>query len=519
MAAEYWDLLACAVCLEAPSAPVSLPCGHTFCKECINRCWDHSGVCSCPQCRRTFTPRPTLLEKSMKAPCPGDEGPGGHPGGTFGSMKHFLTRLASFCEAHLQPHYEKDLFRNPTACQSGGHKEMDPCGSPEGATAGVQAPPQVSIPDIHQMIHEKRLQLEKTRRVMETIKTSADREVQETERSFAELVSCAEDAKVKVTAWIRERARREVGKAEAVMDGLEKEIKELERGDVTGVGRHLPVQRSSSVSAPHGDEKSLNMALHTDIPCAALREDLSHLRERLEEIIAGWTTGIPNTVTEVPSSEPMTPEPRSGADVRVVMEVPTSVPTPRELRSRADFITYSCLLKLDQSTANDHLQVAERNRSVVWRGESHSCPDHPTRFDRYLQVLCLEPLTGPHSYWEVERQGRGAAIAVAYKTISRKGWSSACRLGGNRKSWSLLCLDSTYAAWHDNQETEIIAPRCSRIGVYVDHHSGTLAFYSISDTMTILHRFQASFTEPLYPAFGVYRGSSVTISQLVSAEQ
>uniref|UniRef100_A0A8C4TDI4 Tripartite motif-containing protein 16-like protein n=1 Tax=Erpetoichthys calabaricus TaxID=27687 RepID=A0A8C4TDI4_ERPCA len=497
MAAEYWDLLACAVCLEAPSAPVSLPCGHTFCKECINRCWDHSGVCSCPQCRRTFTPRPTLLEKSMKAPCPGDEGPGGHPGGTFGSMKHFLTRLASFCEAHLQPHYEKDLFRNPTACQSGGHKEMDPCGSPEGATAGVQAPPQVSIPDIHQMIHEKRLQLEKTRRVMETIKTSADREVQETERSFAELVSCAEDAKVKVTAWIRERARREVGKAEAVMDGLEKEIKELERGDVTGVGRHLPVQRSSSVSAPHGDEKSLNMALHTDIPCAALREDLSHLRERLEEIIAGWTTGIPNTV----------------------MEVPTSVPTPRELRSRADFITYSCLLKLDQSTANDHLQVAERNRSVVWRGESHSCPDHPTRFDRYLQVLCLEPLTGPHSYWEVERQGRGAAIAVAYKTISRKGWSSACRLGGNRKSWSLLCLDSTYAAWHDNQETEIIAPRCSRIGVYVDHHSGTLAFYSISDTMTILHRFQASFTEPLYPAFGVYRGSSVTISQLVSAEQ
>lgn len=37
-----------------------------------------------------------------------------------------------------------------------------------------------------------------------------------------------------------------------------------------------------------------------------------------------------------------------------------------------------------------------------------------------------------------------------------------------------------------------------------DWPAGTLSFYEVfSDTMTHLHTFQATFTEPLYPAFGV----------------
>ena len=52
----------------------------------------------------------------------------------------------------------------------------------------------------------------------------------------------------------------------------------------------------------------------------------------------------------------------------------------------------------------------------------------------------------------------------------------------------------------------------SRIGVYVDHRAGTLAFYSISDTMTLLHRVQTTFTHTLYPGFRLYgSGSSVKL--------
>ncbi|KAI3374195.1 hypothetical protein L3Q82_006059 [Scortum barcoo] len=41
-------------------------------------------------------------------------------------------------------------------------------------------------------------------------------------------------------------------------------------------------------------------------------------------------------------------------------------------------------------------------------------------------------------------------------------------------------------------------PRSSRVGVYLDHRAGILSFYSISETMTLLHRVQTTFTQPLY---------------------
>uniref|UniRef100_A0A0E9U4H4 B30.2/SPRY domain-containing protein n=1 Tax=Anguilla anguilla TaxID=7936 RepID=A0A0E9U4H4_ANGAN len=48
---------------------------------------------------------------------------------------------------------------------------------------------------------------------------------------------------------------------------------------------------------------------------------------------------------------------------------------------------------------------------------------------------------------------------------------------------------------HNNESTDIPGPPL-RIGVYLDHGAGTLSFYSVSDTMTLLHRVQTTFTQP-----------------------
>ncbi|KAJ8277131.1 hypothetical protein GJAV_G00071800 [Gymnothorax javanicus] len=54
-----------------------------------------------------------------------------------------------------------------------------------------------------------------------------------------------------------------------------------------------------------------------------------------------------------------------------------------------------------------------------------------------------------------------------------------------------------------------------RIGVYLDHRAGTLSFYSITSVMTLLHRVQTTFTQPLYPGFGFcHVGSSVKLCDL-----
>ncbi|XP_075199843.1 LOW QUALITY PROTEIN: E3 ubiquitin/ISG15 ligase TRIM25-like [Anomaloglossus baeobatrachus] len=55
--------LLCSICLSLYTDPVTLRCGHNFCRECIDRVLDTqdgSGVYSCPECREEFKERPTL---------------------------------------------------------------------------------------------------------------------------------------------------------------------------------------------------------------------------------------------------------------------------------------------------------------------------------------------------------------------------------------------------------------------------------------------------------------------------
>uniref|UniRef100_A0A8C4T2L4 Uncharacterized protein n=1 Tax=Erpetoichthys calabaricus TaxID=27687 RepID=A0A8C4T2L4_ERPCA len=160
----------------------------------------------------------------------------------------------------------------------------------------------------------------------------------------------------------------------------------------------------------------------------------------------------------------------------------------------------SCQLTLDPNTAYERLYLSEENTKVSRSLEAHFYSEHPDRFEFWDQVLCKEGLSGTRCYWEVEWSG-AAEIGVTYKKIKRKGMEQDSRLGYNKKSWTLCCSSYTYSVWHNNKETELRAPTCTTIGVYLDFPAGTLSFYSISDSMILLHKFKTTFTEPLYPGF------------------
>ncbi|XP_031417939.2 NACHT, LRR and PYD domains-containing protein 12-like [Clupea harengus] len=183
---------------------------------------------------------------------------------------------------------------------------------------------------------------------------------------------------------------------------------------------------------------------------------------------------------------------------------------------------YACEFTLDPNTANRDLSLSEGNRKVTREthetpvSEEQHHPDDPERFDYWDQVLCREDQSG-RCYWEAEWSGGRADIAVAYKSIKRKGASADGLFGQNDKSWHLKCSGNSYSAWHNNKKTAIPAPSSgsSRVGVYLDWPAGTLSFYSVSsDTLTHLHTFHSTFTEPLYPGFYVYFGSSVSLCQI-----
>ncbi len=177
--------------------------------------------------------------------------------------------------------------------------------------------------------------------------------------------------------------------------------------------------------------------------------------------------------------------------------------------SLSDFFQFT----VDSNTVHKNLCLSEGNRVIKYTRKDQPYPDHPDRFDGLPQVLCRESVCG-RCYWEVEWSG-WVDISVSYKSISRKGRGKECEFGRNDQSWSLFCSDSSCSFWHNCIQTKL--PRVSsssRVGVYVDHAAGTLSFYSVSDTMTLIHRVHTTFTQPLYPGFGIYDDSVITLCEV-----
>lgn len=131
--AFYEEQFSCSVCLDILKEPVTIPCGHNYCMSCINNVWsglDQNAVYGCPQCRETFSPRPALkkntlvvevMQKMKKAP---DQAGTSNKytsacvqtecnfcvGARNTAVKFCLQCLASYCELHLQSHYESPVF-------------------------------------------------------------------------------------------------------------------------------------------------------------------------------------------------------------------------------------------------------------------------------------------------------------------------------------------------------------------------------------------------------------------------
>ncbi|XP_056329172.1 uncharacterized protein si:ch211-281l24.3 isoform X3 [Danio aesculapii] len=122
------DHYRCSVCTEVFKDPVSIPCGHSYCKHCIEIYWSKPAQpqgYACPQCRKRFRDRPVLnvnlsltkvIEELLKAgfspaiPVQCYAGPEDVPCDICTEMKlkavkSCLTCTASFCETHIRQHY------------------------------------------------------------------------------------------------------------------------------------------------------------------------------------------------------------------------------------------------------------------------------------------------------------------------------------------------------------------------------------------------------------------------------
>uniref|UniRef100_A0A8D0AZ61 Tripartite motif-containing protein 16-like n=1 Tax=Sander lucioperca TaxID=283035 RepID=A0A8D0AZ61_SANLU len=542
-----WETFSCSICLDLLKDPVTTSCGHNYCMNCIKTHWDgedHKNIYSCPQCRQTFRPRPVLLKNTMLADLVEElkktglqAAPADHyvacdfcTGRKLKAHKSCLMCLMSYCDQHLQPHYDvpqlkkhklvepsKKLQENVCSCHDevmkmfcrtdqqlicylclmDEHKGHDTVSAAAERTER-QKKLKESRQNIQQRIQDREKDVKLLQQQVEAINLSADKAVEDSEKIFTELIRLLEKRSSDVKQQVRSQQKSEVSRVKELQEKLEQEITELKRKDaelkkLSHTEDHNQFLHNYPSLSPLSQSTS-----SIDICPLSYLEDVTaavlEVRDKLQDVLREEWTKVSLTGTEVDVSLPQ-PEPKT----------------------RADFLKYSREITLDPNTAYTHLLLSEGNRKATRMRQQQSYSSHPDRFTGCSQVLSRESLTG-RCYWEVERRGVGIRVAVAYKNISRAGSWYECVFGLNDKSWALRCEKNCYSLWYNNVQTLISGPVSSRVGVYLDHSAGILSFYRVSETMTVLHRVQTTFTQPLYAGLHLFFNSSTYFVSMFVAE-
>ncbi|XP_065122289.1 E3 ubiquitin/ISG15 ligase TRIM25-like [Paramisgurnus dabryanus] len=525
------DQFICPICLDLLKHPVTIPCGHSYCMSCITDYWDQKRDYSCPQCRQTFNTRPVLGKNTMLAEVveklkktklqaarpdhcyaePGDVECDVCTERKHKAVKSCLVCLNSYCQNHLEQHEKLFRGKKHNLIDATERLQQMICPQHEKALEIYCRTDQLCICYLcmmdehneHKTVSaatertEKQKQLKETQRkfqqriqeiqkdfreLRETIKThkrSAQTAVDDTERIFTQLITSIEKRRSEVTQLIRDQEKTAVSEAKGLLKRLEQEIDDLRRRDaeleqLSHTDDHIHfLQSFQSLTASLGSKDSLNITVSSHFSFDDVIKSVSYLREILEDFF------------------------------REIEKISDRV-KPREPKTREQFLQYYRQVTADRNTANKLLSLSKGNRVITYTRKVRPYPNHRDRFERDPQVLCSESVSGC-CYWEVEWKGN-VCVSVSYKSISRKG--NKCLFGRNDQSWRLYCCNASCSFWHNNNKTKLpVVSRSARIGVYVDHSAGSLSFYSVSDTMTLIHRVNTTFTQLLYPGFWVFNGS------------
>ncbi|XP_039599386.1 uncharacterized protein LOC120522595 [Polypterus senegalus] len=338
------DQYSCPVCLEVLKEPVTLTCGHNYCLDCINDYWDKAdkeGVYSCPQCRRTFNVRPEMnrnvllkdiigklqdmevtISPSQQYAGPDDVPCDACSGKQLRAVKTCLTCMASYCETHLRPHRESEAFKRhmlkePTRnlaeklctkhqevlkifcrtdetcvclmCAVTEHKNHDTV-TPEEERAERQSQVENKMAKMKKRIQEKEREVEETKEAIVRIQCSAVKEIQEHQEIFTSLLRSIEKLQSEVTGVIKDHEKREVTKAQELIERLEKEIEDLRRRDaelaeLSQLDDHIHFLKKFPFSGFTPENGNLpNVTFNEDFLPETLRKDLTDLKESLEKI-------------------------------------------------------------------------------------------------------------------------------------------------------------------------------------------------------------------------------------------
>ncbi|XP_056588366.1 tripartite motif-containing protein 16 [Triplophysa dalaica] len=405
---------------------------------------------------------------------------------------HFITDLRTCetqtCSRHDRPlevYCRSDQMCVCFLCLLDEHKGHDVV-----SVASGRAEKQTHLEETVKKVKDRETELNDVKRAADILMNLSEATEEAGERIFTELIDFIQRSHTEVMTLIQNHMRAEMNQIQQHVEGLEEKISELKWED-SELRRLSDTEHHVSYLQKVLSSQREDFSSQTINPQFSFGEVIKSLTSFTQQTRDIWTLEIRRINSAVKRDQ---------------------ILLPSEPKTREDFLQFLVPLSLDPNTAHRNLGLTDQNRAVACSTESQSYPEHPERFQWWAQVLTREGLTG-RCYWEVIWRGLyGVDIAVAYKDIKRTGDGDDSGFGYNRDSWSLDCSESRCALVHDNTETEMTGAVSHRIGVYLDYRAGLLSFYSITDTMTLLHRVHNHFTQPLYPGFGLFQGSWLVFS-------
>ncbi|XP_061754216.1 finTRIM family, member 82 isoform X5 [Nerophis ophidion] len=405
------DYFSCSLCVKLLRDPVAIPCGHSFCMNCISCYWneaDYTGIYICPQCKITFTQRPVLrpnatlsmvAEKIKKSALDlnvhtlqgnGYAGPSDVPcdfcsGKKLKAVKSCLNCLASYCEKHLKPHYESATFKRHKLVEQLGNLDRKICPqhqkplelfcrtdqmcvcaictvsehkghdivSAEAERSDKQKLLGISTAEIKQKCQERVKELDELKTAVDSLKNSAQRAMLESQKMFEDMIRSIERMRSEVTKLIGINEKAAFNQSEALIERLEQEIDELKKKEsglkeLYGTDDHIHfLQNFNYLCTPTDDGFIPKVTVNPDFSFMAVRKAVSEIKDRLEEFGREELLKISKTVNEVPV---YTTESRTldrRSRGREDNIVTVDTPASPEPRTRADFVKSLCGKSLD----------------------------------------------------------------------------------------------------------------------------------------------------------------------------
>ncbi|XP_077305703.1 E3 ubiquitin/ISG15 ligase TRIM25-like isoform X2 [Lithobates pipiens] len=554
--------LSCSICGNPCTDPVSLPCLHRFCRDCILHELDtqtSSEGYFCPQCRMQFEKRPLMLHKKRRlyvketVPCTycDDAAP---------AEKTCLHCEDSLCAKHLTKHSTapEHVLMEPTAsledikctehrqlldhyciedkvfiCMfcyiAGDHKEHEVMSlNIDSAVKGKE----YLIPLIKNLRREckniktqinsleaqeaakarkpddvsKKVidQIQNIKKDLEAVQEKVLNEVDTQKRKAAESVL---DCKKKLEEQGQELCRKisEIQKLHDIRDPLTF-LNKVMGTDLIGIFNveQIKVSGDQLCETPitkmlHKELLQFTEGLNKQLPTDAFPK-MQELRNISDPLTFLKIVMGNDRFAETPFSEMQHKELLQFADRLINLLLKDAFPKMKKSKITLDMKTAHCKIIIRRNPISTAYYTA--NRQARRSG--------PKRF-RSQHVLSKCKFSSGNHYWEVEVNRIQCSIGVAYNNIARKTTKDNSRIGYNRKSWGLN-IDDNLSARHNYTKTKITTDSPVRsFGIFLEYEAGRLSFYQLSDPIRHLHTFTTTFARPLHAAFYLGDGSKITI--------